>query len=331
MGWIGWRVAKTAAAVAAAISTAQLLDLEQPLFAGVLAILGVEATRRSGLRSLFERVCASLLALAASSVLFEALGYAVWTAAVYVLLVFPVLSRLKLQSGIVPGSVLVFHVYAAGEVTAGLLVNEVLLLLVGLGLASLINNLYMPGERSRLEELRTLVEDRFALLFAGMASVMRDPGTLWDGAELLQADGLVREGLERATRERHNRPWEPRFYWTDYFGMRRRQLESIGTMMELLAHAYDRAAVPQGELIARLLETMESAIRSDYYESGPREALRALREGFRSMELPRTREEFEVRSALLQLTVELDRFLDTASRLKKRRDESGKEAAEPVR
>ncbi|PLT45796.1 hypothetical protein B8V81_4227 [Paenibacillus pasadenensis] len=327
MKWIGWRVAKTAAAVAAAIATAQLLDLEQPLFAGVLAILGVEVTRRSGLRSLFERVSASLLALAASSVLFEAIGYAIWTAAIYVLLVFPVLSRLKLQSGIVPGSVLVFHVYAAGEVTMELLVNEVLLLLVGLGCASLINNAYMPGERSRLAELRTLVEDRFASLFAGMAAVMRKPDMLWDGAELLQADGLVREGLERSLREQHNRPWAPRFYWNDYFGMRRRQLESIGSMMELLAHAYDREAVPQAERIAELLETMEAAIRSDYYESGPREALAALRQSFRSMELPRTREEFEIRSALLQFTVELDRFLDTASRLKKRREEGGDEAA----
>ncbi|MCM3748988.1 aromatic acid exporter family protein [Paenibacillus pasadenensis] len=318
-GWIGLRVLKTAIAVAAAVGTAQLLNLSEPMFAGVLAILGVEVTRRSGFRSLFERLSASLVALLVSSLLFELLGYHIWTAALYVLLVFPILSRLRLQSGIVPGSVLVFHVYGAGAVTVELLWNEALLLLVGLGWAAIVNNLYMPDERKRLQELRRTVEGRFAGIFAGMASVLRDPGCLWSGGELLEADAAVREGLERAMREQHNRPWQPDFYWTSYFNMRKRQLEIIGTMMELLSYVYDHERLPQGGLLAELFDTMEGDIRSDYYEDRPRAALNGLRASFRTMELPRTREEFEVRSALLQLTVELDRFLDTASRLKKRR------------
>ncbi|OXM16491.1 aromatic acid exporter family protein [Paenibacillus herberti] len=319
--WIGLRIWKTAAAVAAAIATAQLLELSEPMFAGVLAILGVEVTRRSGFRSLFERLSAALVALLVSSVLFELLGYHIGTAALYVLLVFPVLSKLKLQSGIVPGSVLVFHLYGAGAVTVELLWNEAQLLIVGLGWAALINNLYMPDERSRLHKLRRTVEDCFAGIFAGMAAVLRDPESLWSGSELLEADEAVREGLERALREQHNRPWQPDFYWTSYFNMRKRQLEIIGTMMELLSYVYDHDRLPQGKLLAGLFDTMEGDIRSDYYEDRPRAALTGLRASFRTMELPLTREEFEVRAALLQLTVELDRFLDTASRLKKRRAE----------
>ncbi|SDT55985.1 Uncharacterized membrane protein YgaE, UPF0421/DUF939 family [Paenibacillaceae bacterium GAS479] len=317
--WIGLRVWKTAIAVAAAIATAQLLELREPMFAGVLAILGVEVTRSSGFRSLFERLSAALVALLVSSVLFELIGYHIWTAALYVLLVFPVMSRLKLQSGIVPGSVLVFHVYGAGAVTTVLLWNEALLLLVGLGWAAVINNLYMPDERIRLQELRRMVEDRLVNIFAGMAAVLRDPDNLWSGSELLEADKAVSEGLERAMREQHNRPWQPDFYWTSYFGMRKRQLEIIGTMMEFLSYVYDHERLPQGNLLAELFDTMEGDIRSDYYEDRPRAALNGLRASFRTMELPHTREEFEVRAALLQLTVEMDRFLDTASRLKKRR------------
>lgn len=318
---IGLRVVKTAAAVAAAIWTAQLLDLTQPLFAGVLAILGVETTRRKGFRSLFERLAAGVIALLVSSALFELIGYRIWTAAIYVLLVFPLLSRLRLRDGIVPGSVLVFHVYGAGEVTGGLLLNELLLLLVGLGWSALFNHVYMPGETKRLQQLRTSVERKFGEIFAEMAAVLRDPGRVWSGSQLLELEDDVAEGEGRAQREQHNRPWEPDFYWTVYFAMRRRQLESLAAMLQLLSYVYGR--LPQGELLADLLEKIEGDISSDYYEDRTRLALAELRRHYRTMELPRTRDEFEARSALLQLCLELERFLDTASRHKKRRNAGG--------
>ncbi|MGU3569884.1 aromatic acid exporter family protein [Paenibacillus sp. D51F] len=318
MKGIGLRVAKTAAAVAAAIWTAQLLDLTEPLFAGVLAILGVETTRRKGFRSLFERLAAGMIALLVSSALFELIGYRIWTAAIYVLLVFPLLSRLRLRDGIVPGSVLVFHVYGAGEVTAGLLLNELLLLLVGLGWSALFNHVYMPGETKRLQKLRTSAERKFGEIFAEMAAVLRDPGRVWSGSQLLELEADVAEGEQRAQREQHNRPWEPDFYWTVYFAMRRLQLESLASMLQLLSYVYGR--LPQGELLADLLEKIEGDISSDYYEDRTRLALAELRRHYRTMELPRTRDEFEARSALLQLCLELERFLDTASRHKKRRN-----------
>ncbi|RXZ81896.1 aromatic acid exporter family protein [Paenibacillaceae bacterium] len=316
---MGMRVIKTAAAGLAAIYTAIYLGLEPSLSAGLIAILGVEVTRMKNLKSAFIRMMASALGLLFASLIFVLFGFELWTLSLFVLITYPVLSRIQLKDGIVTSSVLVFHVFERKEVTLELLGNEIMLLITGLGWAIVVNFLYMPKEEGRLSALQKSTARQFSVIFTEMAHTLRDPAHVWNGEQLLQADKDIELGLLRSDIDRENRPWGYERYWRTYFEMRRQQLDSIQQMLVLIAFVYEK--VPQGELLAEVFEQLAEEVTSDVYLGIAERELTLLEERYREMPLPASRGEFEVRAALLELLHELERFLRIAKRRKKQKAE----------
>lgn len=321
---MGIRVIKTAIAALAALYTAYYLGLDTPLSAGLLAILGVEVTRMKGLKSALVRFTASVLGLFFASLLFMLFGFHIWTMSLFILLVFPILSRVQLKDGIVTSSVIVFHVFARESVTVELIGNEIMLLLTGLGWATLINFLYMPKEDNNLALLRKQTEQSFADIFQLMGQTLRNPALVWSGEELLLANKAIEQGLRRAELNQENRLWgQDRTAWNyypTYFEMRRQQLESIQQMLLQLSYVYD--SLPQGELVAEQFDILADNVKSEVYEGAVERKLPELKEQFKAMPLPKSRQEFEVRAAILQLMHELARYLNIAKRLKKQRSDS---------
>ncbi len=315
---MGIRVIKTAIAAIAAIYTAIYLELSPALSAGILAILGVEVTRMKGLRSAVVRFVASVLGLFFASLIFTLLGFHHWVVAIFIMITFPILARFQLKDGILTSSVIVFQLFSFGEVTAAIIGNEMLLLLVGLGWATAINFLYMPKDEKGLEAIRARLEEDFSTIFREMARTLRNPEHLWNGGELLSAHGIIEQGAQRSVRNRENRIWSHETYWPTYFEMRGQQLYSIQQMLEELSLVYEKW--PQGELIAELLDQLADDVKSEVYQGRTEQMVFELMRSFRGMELPHTREEFEVRAALFTLLHEVDRYLSIARRLKKKGD-----------
>ncbi|MFC4304776.1 aromatic acid exporter family protein [Cohnella boryungensis] len=317
---MGFRVIKTAAATLAAIYTAYLLGVDNPLAAGLLAILGVETTRWRGIKVVVARFVASILGLLLASLLFGLIGFHIWVLAVYILIAFPILGRTGLKDGIVTGAVIVFHLFARDEVTVHALVTELELLTIGLGWATLFNLAYMPKANKALTSLRVSTERGFSAIFRHLAEHLRHPDSIWGGEEMLQTEAAIEEGIALAQRARENRLIPQDEPWQLYFQMRRQQLDSIQLMMECVALVSRH--VPQAELIAVLFDRLQQDVKSEYYEGETERMLTELEKGFRNMALPVTREEFEIRSALFHLSRELRRFLGVAGRQKKRKSTS---------
>jgi len=314
---VGLRVMKTALATVAAIYIAMLLHVENPQAAGILAILGVDTTRWRGIMTVYARFAASVIGLAVASAVFVMAGFYVWTLALYILIAFPLLTRFKMKEGIVTGSVIVFHLFHSGVVSWHTIGTELALLAIGLGSATAFNLVYMPKQSKSLESLRQTTEDMFVATLGELAKFLRDPGTVWSGDELLKAEAAIEEGLETAKRSRENRLIRQDEPWLSYFAMRREQLDMIQLMMENIA--FVSASVPQSEAIASLLDRLTLDVRSEFYEGKAEMALNALEQEFKSMPLPVTREEFEIRAALLHLCRELRRYLTVGRRGKMRR------------
>jgi len=314
---MGIRIIKTALAAIAAIYTAVYLGLEPPLGAGILAILGVEVTRMKGLKSAFVRFIASVLGLFFASLIFTVFGFHIWAVAVFILITFPILSRFQLKDGIVTSSVIVFHLFNRAEVTTDIIGNEIMLLFAGLGWATIVNIIYMPKDEQQLSFFRSAIEQNFAVIFQEMAMTLRNPSHIWNGGEILEAYNAIDEGAKRSVRNRENRLWGQEQYWSTYFEMRRQQLESIQQMMVKLAFVYEK--FPQAIMIADLFDQLSSDVKSDVYKGSVEERLLELSQLFQAMDLPKTRDEFEVRASLLMLLRELERYLGIAKRLKKRK------------
>ncbi|MFD0958920.1 aromatic acid exporter family protein [Paenibacillus chungangensis] len=313
---MGIRVIKTAVAAIAAIYSALYLGIDPALSAGILAILGVEVTRMKGLKSVFIRFVASVLGLFFGSLIFVLLGFQYWSLAIFIMITFPILARFQLKDGILTSSVIVFHIFDHGEVNSTLIANEIVLLLVGLGWATIINFLYMPKEEHGLKRLRIETERMFGEMFRQMALTLRDPAHLWGGEELIAVEQAIRDGSQLSLRSKENRLWGHEPYWAIYFEMRRQQLDSISAMLTDLAFVYEK--LPQNEWMAQLLEQLSGDVMSEVYRGGAERKLLEMKRRFKEMQLPATREEFEVRATLYNLLRELERYLSIAKRLQKK-------------
>ncbi|WNR42303.1 aromatic acid exporter family protein [Paenibacillus roseipurpureus] len=319
---MGFRVIKTAIAVIIAMYLAYVLGVHTPAAAGLLAILGIEVTKRKGILSALHRIAASILALLISSVLFMLLGFHIWVAGLFVLIVFPILVRLRITEGAVTGAVVMFHLYAYESATFASVWNELLLLLIGLGSATAINIAYMPKADAQLLAHKQKIEQLFSDIFVNIAQHLRDSTIVWDGKEILEVSEEIERGASLAKRSMENTllfGGDP--YWRVYFFMRGEQLESIHRMLDLVAGVYQ--TLPQGEWVAAIFEDISQSVKEDYYTGEAEKELEELNTRYKRMPLPESREEFEVRSAIRQLKRELMHYLAIAKKQKKHRPEAG--------
>lgn len=311
---MGFRVIKTTIATVLAIVIAHLLGILNPLSAGLLAILGVDVTRKRSIRTVSSRFFASILGLVMSSALFYIFGFHIWVLAVYILIGFPLISRANLKEGIVTSSVVVFRIFGGGDVSFHALFTQILLLIIGLGSAVVVNLIYMPNDEDKLTGIRWKVDGLFGLIFERIASQLRDPDYVWDGQELIEASREVELGLSTAKRALDNQVIAPNEAWTIYFYMRKQQLDRIESMLQLISQVYQR--MPQGESTAVLFDQLSIDVKNETYTGTTEHMLKELETEFKAMELPTSREEFEIRSAILQLCRELALYLDISKKSK---------------
>ncbi|OXM88260.1 hypothetical protein CF651_02185 [Paenibacillus rigui] len=315
---MGIRVIKTAAAVFAAITLSQLLGLQSPLSTGLLAILGIDVTKKRGLQTSFQRLVASIGGLLLAVLLFWLFGFHIWVISLYILILYPLLNRFQLKEGVVTGSVVMFHVYLAERLTTDVILNEIALLVVGLGTASVINIIYMPSEDKRLVGMKEQLEQLFSRIFVEISKHLKDNGYIWSGTELLEAENLLEEALALVRRSNENMLFREETAWAAYFYMRKQQLESIERMMQLVAQVYQ--TLHHGELLSGVFIELSEDVKGEYYTGRAEQEIAALENRFRRMKLPESREEFEIRSALLQLMMELKAFVAVAKREKKQKE-----------
>lgn len=319
---MGFRVLKTAVAVIIAMYLAYILGVHTPGAAGLLAILGIEVTKKKGIRSAFHRIAASILALLIGSALFNVLGFHIWVVSLFILIVFPVLVRLRITEGAVTGAVVMLHLFAFESADWASVLNELILLVIGLGSATVINIAYMPKADAGLIAHKQQVESLFSDIFVNIAKHLRDNTVIWDGKELLEVSEQIESGASLAKRSMENTllfGWDP--YWRVYFYMRGEQLDSIHRMIDLVAQVYQ--TLPQGEWVAAIFEDISQSVKEDYYTGEAEKELQELNARYKEMPLPESREEFEVRSAILQLNRELVHYLAIAKKQKKHRPEAG--------
>lgn len=313
---MGIRVIKTAIAAVMAIYIADWLSLTSPLSAGLLAVLGVDVTRKRTIRNAFQRYASTIVGLLFAALIFQVFGFHIWVIALFILFTYPVLSRLKLRDGIITSSVIVFHVFSEGQISLDILTNEVLLLSIGLGAGTLTNLIYMPGSEEKLGKIRERVEILFSDIFTHFAKHLRETNTIWDGNELLEATDQIKEGLLLSKRSSENSLFRADHNWYVYYLMRQQQLESIHRMVDIIAHVY--TILPHGHLVAEMFEELSKDVKAKYYTGKVSDMLERVEQEFKQTNLPVSRSEFEVRSSIMQLAIELKNYMSIAKSQKQK-------------
>ncbi|MBU8731378.1 aromatic acid exporter family protein [Cytobacillus oceanisediminis] len=314
---IGYRTIKTAVGTSISIMIAQMLQLDNFVSAGILTILCIKVTKKKSLRASWDRFFACLMAMVFSSLFFEGIAYHPLVIGLLLLFFIPAAVMLRASDGIVTSSVIILHIYSAGEVSKELLLNELGIITVGIGVA-LIANLYMPSLESKLKEYRLEIEDNFKIIFDEIVKYLRTHESSWDGREITETMELIDKAKTLAFRdvENHFRRNDNLYY--HYFKMREKQFEIIERVLPSVTSL--ALPVEQGEMIADFIEELSDHIHPGNTAIQFLDKLYRMRVSFENMELPKTREEFEARAALLHFVKEMEQYLIIKSSFKGLKD-----------
>jgi uncharacterized membrane protein YgaE (UPF0421/DUF939 family) len=303
---IGYRTIKTALGATLAIIIAQMLNLEYFSAAGIIAILCIQVTKKKSVYASWHRFLACLIAMAYASLLFQFIAFHPLIIGLILLIFIPTAVALKINEGIVTSSVIIMHLYGSGNITFSLLINETILIAVGVGVA-LIMNLYMPSVDDKLLAYQESIETNFSAILMGIVRYLRDNDHTWDGKEITETANLLNQAKSLAFRDVENHFLREEDLYYHYFKMREKQFEIIERILPLVTNI--PLVVKQSGIVADFIEDLAENVHPQNTAILYLRKLEEMEIHFRGMPLPQTREEFESRAALLQLMKEMERYL----------------------
>ncbi|WP_201777902.1 aromatic acid exporter family protein [Ornithinibacillus contaminans] len=310
---IGYRTIKTAIGTPIAITIAQLFGLTNFTSAGILTILTIKPSRKQSVLSAWQRLLACVVASIFSFAFFELIGFYPIVLGVMLAVFIPITVWLKASPGIATSSVIILNLYMSGNITVSLLLQQAILILVGIGTGLLVN-LYMPGYEHKLKQSQTKLERHFQRILAEIALYIRDKNTVWDGKELRESEELLQEAIRLVEIDRENHLLRAEHSYYDYFKMRNKQLELFRNMLPLVTKLPNRDDL--SFKIAAFFEGLAESVHPGNTAIVFLEQLRLLREEFSKVELPSTQEEFETRANLFRLLHEIEDYLLIKKRYK---------------
>lgn len=316
---MGYRTIKTAVGAGLAIWIASLLDLEFATFAAIIVIMCIEKTKKKTLLTIKDKFFASLLSLILGGVFFEVLGYYPIVFSLFILLFVPILVRAHIQGGFVTSMVVVLHVYTVKDANWAMFLNELYIILIGMGIALLVNS-FMPNFKRDIEIFKKEIEQKFEILLFELSAHLRDNMRSWDGKEILEVEDLINQSKSIAIQDVENHLLRKQNIDYYYLEMREDQLELLKHMMKIVAiFSSSSLDVKQKEMFAEFLENLSRNVHSGDTTDISLNELEKLNALISKMELPKTREEFEVRANLFYLIFEMKNYLNIKKKLFARR------------
>lgn len=303
---IGYRTIKTAVGTGISILLAQQMGLHNFASAGILTILCIQVTTKRTFRTSWARLMAFVLAIPFSALFFEGIAYHPLVIGLMLLFFIPTLVLLRVQDGLVTSSVNILHIYMAQKITMGIIINELGVSIIGIGVALLIN-LYMPSLDKKLGNYQRTIEENFKIIFSEIIRYLRTGESNWDGKEITECVNLLEEAKTIAIRDVENNFLRDDNTYYHYFKMREKQFEILERVLPIVTSI--TGTIKQGKMVADFLEEVSENIYPGNTAHKSLEKLRGLNKEFEKMELPKTREEFVNRAALIQLGRELNSYL----------------------
>ncbi|WP_214692884.1 MULTISPECIES: aromatic acid exporter family protein [unclassified Exiguobacterium] len=305
---IGTRTLKTAVAAGIAMLISETIHLDYFVFAAIIAILSIQETRKKSIRASYERVMASLLAIGMGAAMFTLLGYSPVTLTFYFVIFIPLVQQLKLQDGLITSVVILTHLYTEAQFSLELFINELLLIAIGVGVG-LVVNMYMPTLDREIERIKDSIDRSLAVLFYDVAACVETGVYNNHSMMLIKTRDYLKEGKDLALRRMGNsigKRNEDMDYL--YFRMRERQYD-------ILKRVADNAreitmVVNEAKPVATFLRRVGDHVNEQADASVFLQELEEMIEHYRkNVPLPTTREEFEVRSSLLNILSDVKSYL----------------------
>ncbi len=301
--------AKIALGSTLAISLSELLGLEYATSAGIITLLTIQNTRKATLKLSMYRLFSFVLTMVLGSVTTALLGVHAAAFGVFLLLMVEISFLMGWADAVSTNAVFGTHLFMmAGQFSAQFMLNEVALLIIGTGLAVLMN-LIMPGKEKQLRTMMTQAEDQMGELMQRLADSLRSRETLPAAVERIrETTARLDQAIETAIAHKDNTLAAHSEFYINFFMLRKNQCD---TLLHICTSIHSLpAAAAVDDMIPSFLDQIASSFHLQNDVTKRLDKLDALLEQYRCRPLPSTREEFEQRATLFHCLKELEQFLN---------------------
>ncbi|MCE5044525.1 aromatic acid exporter family protein [Staphylococcus epidermidis] len=306
---IGFRTVKTAVGMTLGVIICKLLGLDNYASSAILVVLCIKHTKIHSVQAILSRLVSCLLILFLGSAIFSLLGQHAFVLGLIVLLFIPLTVVLNVQEGVITSCVILLHVFNAKAINGHLILNEIMLLIVGLGIAFLMN-LMMPSLDKKLNHFKQDIENQITEIF----NIFSQACSMHNDHLNIKFDSLllnIKKAKSLAFRDVKNHFVRNENSFYHYFDMREEQVELLKRMTSLLERI--NTDDPILEKISQLMYEIGSNVNSNDYTALRLHSLYEIRLSLDDLPLPTTHKTLNSRAHIIQILNELEEYLNIKS------------------
>lgn len=306
---IGFRTVKTAVGMTLGVIICKLLGLDNYASSAILVVLCIKHTKMHSVQAILSRLVSCLLILFLGSAIFSLLGQHAFVLGLIVLLFIPLTVVLNVQEGVITSCVILLHVFNAKAINGHLILNEIMLLIVGLGIAFLMN-LMMPSLDKKLNHFKQDIENQITEIF----NIFSQACSMHNDHLNIKFDSLllnIKKAKSLAFRDVKNHFVRNENSFYHYFDMREEQVELLKRMTSLLERI--NTDDPILEKISQLMYEIGSNVNSNDYTALRLHSLYEISLSLDDLPLPTTHKTLNSRAHIIQILNELEEYLNIKS------------------
>lgn len=290
-----------------AISIAKILQLNYSNSVITITLLSILNTKKDTLIVAGKRFLAFLLAVAIASIAFTICKFNILGLGIYLFAIVILCQRFELTDGLSMSTVLMLHLWTAGSITITGILNEAILMGIGI-IMGILMNLYMPNQIKKIHQYQAIIEHHFEeLLLCFSEHLLHKNQATAIQAHLEALSFHFQKSIEATDLHVNNQLFTNAGYYLQYLKMRLKQYE----ILQIIATNIDRMdCVPsQAKDIAVYLKQVAHSIGAHDNATDMLNMLQDMRARFRTANLPINRKEFEARAVLYEIVNDLQYLL----------------------
>lgn len=294
---------------ALAMFLAEQMQLAFVSSAGIITLLTVTGTKVEAKRLCVHRLITFLATILISWLIFECIQKS-WVSFGIVIMILAFCSTcLNLMSTLSVNAVIAAHLLVQERINFMVLRNEFLLLLIGMGIAILVNQIHdHQNQREALEHCLEQTEESFQDILSKLSSYLKDeisPSNVWQ--EICELEKALASFRVFAFQYQQNRLPEIDDYYVKYFEMRTQQCGILHNLHDELKKL--RAAHTESEIVAEYFDYIKEYLDESNHPVEQLKHLNLLVNNIPQDHLPQTQTEFYSKARLYHILMDIQEFL----------------------
>lgn len=292
----------------AAVLLAVALQLQFAYAAGIITLLTIQDTKKETVKIAVKRMIIFMIMTALSVLIFPLAGFHVWAFGIVLVPYLFCCMALDMKEAIAPIAVLCTHYISAQSCSAGMIGNELLILVIGAGIGVLCN-LFMPDGREQLVRYQRSVDDKMVHILQRIALYIElEDKSDYTGNCFEELDGMLADLKKEALHYMNNHLIGEDDYYYEYMQMRAKQCNILKRIYADIIRL--TATQEQGKKLAEFIRKTAVEFTEKNDTQGLLSELEQLHGYYERQELPVTRQEFENRSMLYHILEDMKIFLE---------------------